>query len=313
MLDPNSPQVQSIWNLFLWSLGIGTAIFVLVAGLIAAAIVRSRRQNTPGEPRQIAGNTRLEITWTALPALLLVGLFIPTLLIMRDTSAPPPSDPQAEPDIILRGYQWWWRVEYPASGIVSANEIHVPVGQRLLVRLEADDVIHNFWVPDLVPKQYMIPGNPNNVWLEANEPGVYRGVCGEYCGVQHARMQIAVVVHPQDEYDAWLAAQQQTEPTEAAPNAQLVAEGQQLYNELTCVNCHAIGGGEGAPGAGPNLANFGSRLTIGAGTVPNTPEHLTTWIAEPNRIKQGVYMPGYERILTEDQIAALVAYLRSLQ
>jgi cytochrome c oxidase subunit 2 len=303
--------MQTIWDLFIWSLIIGSVIFVLVTGLVIYVAWRYRRRHGQGEPRQVAGNTRLEIGWTIAPALLLAGLFIPTVIVMRTTNPPPSGELQQQPDVVVTGYQWWWRVAYPQAGVVSANEVHIPVGKQVLVRLEAADVIHDFWVPDLAPKHDMIPGNPNNIWLQADKPGIYRGVCAEYCGVQHAKMEIYVVAQPQAEFDAWLAQQQQV--IDPAPTAGLAAQGAQLYHDLTCVNCHAVGGPVGAVGAGPNLAGLGSRLTLGAGAIPNTPENLALWIANPEAVKPGVYMPGYARSLTDEQIRALVAYLETLK
>ncbi len=307
MLDPNSPQAQSIWNLFMWSLAIGTGIFALVTGLVLYVVWRYRHRQGQSEPRQLTGNTRLEVGWTVAPMLLLIAIFVPTLMVMRAV------DPEAtrEPDIILTGYQWWWKVEYPQSGIETANEIHIPVGKQILVRLEANDVIHNFWVPELAPKKDMIPGHhTNTLWLAADTPGVYRGVCAEFCGVQHAKMEIYVIAHPQNEFDGWLAQQQQIDP---APTIGVAAEGAQLYHDLACVNCHATAGAHGAVGVGPNLTHLGSRLTLGAGAIPNTPENLARWIANPEEIKPGVYMPGYGRTLSREDLQALVAYLETLK
>ncbi len=307
MLDPNSPQVHAIWSLFLWSLAIGAAIFVLVSGLVLYTAWQYRGRPGQGEPRQRTGNTRLEIAWTVAPTLLLFGMFVPTILVMR--AVDPPT--QRSPDIIVTGYQWWWKVEYPQSGIVTANEIRIPVGKQVLVRLEANEVIHNFWVPELAPKKDMIPGvHTNTIWLAADTPGIYHGACAEYCGVQHAWMRILVIAEPQADFEAWQQAQLQLPPP---PTAAAALRGAELYHDLTCVNCHAIGDAGGAIGVGPNLTHLGSRQTLGAGVIENTPENLARWIANPEAIKPGVYMPGYGRTLSEADLQALVAYLETLK
>ncbi len=304
MFNPNSPQAKAMVDLFWLSMAIGGAIFALVAGLVLYVVIRFRQRGDQAEPRQVSGNTKLEISWTVAPIVLLAGLFIVTIVGMRFV------DPEADrpPDIVVTGYQWWWKVEYPQTGIVTANEIHIPVGKQILVRLEANDVIHSFWVPELAPKRDMVPGvHTNTIWMAANEPGIYRGWCTEFCGVQHAKMRILVVAQPQAEFDAWL--QQMQRP--ASVPAGLPALGAELFRELTCVNCHAVTGGSGAAGAGPNLAHFGSRRTNGAGVLPNTPENLAQWILNPSAVKPGVYMPGYE--LSQEELIALVAYLETLQ
>lgn len=303
MLDPNSPQAQSIANLFNWSIVLGTAIFALVTGLVLYVLWRYRSRGGTEEPRQYPGNRRLEIAWTIAPALIVAGLFGWQLDVMRETD--PPAD--RPPDIIVTGYSWWWRVEYPQAGFVTANEIHIPVGKQVLFQLKAADVIHNFWVPDLGPKRDMIPGHPENtVWLAADRPGVYSGACSEYCGLQHAWMRIRVVAQPQAEYDAWVRQQQ----TVAVPTGAEAARGAEVFQGLTCVNCHAIMGISSAQ-AGPDLSHVGSRATLGAGIIENTPENLSRWIADPHDIKSGVQMPGYQ--LSDADLRALVAYLGSLK
>ncbi len=304
-LNPNSPQAQTIWDLLVWSLAVGGIIFAIVAGLVMYAAARYRaREGQSEEPRQVFGNQRLEIAWTAAPALLLAGIAVVTVTAMRVID-PPAKQP---PDIVVTGYQWWWRVEYSQSGVVTANEIHIPVDKQVLARLEAADVIHSFWVPELAPKRDMIPGDhTNTIWLAANKPGIYRGACAEFCGVQHAWMRMLVVAETQAEFDAWQQQQLQIPPAPAQP----ALEGARLFRELTCVNCHAVGGATGAAGVGPDLTHLGSRLTLGAGVLENTPDNLAAWIVEPGAFKPGVYMPGYQ--LSEAELRALVVYLETLQ
>ena len=303
--NPASPQAASINNLFVLSLIISAVIFVLVAGLVLYIAFRYRQRAGASEPRQVAGHTRLEIAWTIAPAVLLVAVFIPALTTMFAID-PPVGDQQ--PDLIVTGYQWWWEVRYPNSGVVTANEIHIPVGQRLLFRLEATDVIHSFWVPRLGPKRDMTPGHPTYLWLQADAPGTYQGACSEYCGDQHAWMRIRVIAQPQAEFDSWQRQQQQAT---TAPTGEPALRGAQLFQQLTCVNCHAIAGTAADARAGPNLTHLAGRQTLAAGRLENTPENLAAWIADPHSFKPGVLMPGYQ--LSESDLRALVAYLESLR
>ncbi len=177
--NPSSPQAQSISNLFVWNLVIAGIIFALILGLVIYIAIRYRGRPGVGEPPQVFGHSRLEITWTISPAVVLLVMFGFMIASMR-TADPPVGD--QPPDLVVTGWQWWWQVQYPASSVVTANEIHIPVGKRLLVRIEGGDVIHDFWVPQLGPKRDMVPGHPNHLWLEADAPGTYLGACAEYCG-----------------------------------------------------------------------------------------------------------------------------------
>ncbi len=305
MFNPNSSQARAIADLFFWSMVIGGLIFVLVTGLVLYAAWRYRGRPRDGEPYQNPGNRKLEIAWTIAPTLLLAVLFIFTLSGMRTIDSPPGDQ---QPDVVVTGYSWWWRVDYPKAGFTTANEIHIPVGQQILFQLKAGDVIHSFWVPELGPKKDMIPGHPGNtVWLAADKPGVYQGACAEYCGAEHAWMRIRVIAHPQAEFDAW----QQQQAAAAAPASGELARGAELFQQSTCVNCHAIRGTNANAQAGPDLTHIASRETLGAGVITNTPENLGQWILNPHEIKPGVQMPGYNYSTAE--LRALVAYLGSLK
>ncbi len=306
MFSPNSPQAQAIADLFIWSLIISGIIFAIVAGLVLYIIVRFRGRPAAAVPQQVAGHTRLEVAWTVAPALILVVMFGYTVHTMR--VADPPVD--RAPDIVITGRQWWWDVRYPSAGVVTANEIHIPTGRRILLQLDSADVIHSFWLPDLGPKRDTIPGQTNFLWISADQPGVYGGACAEYCGTQHAWMRIRVIAQPPAEFDAWQQQQRQPPATPADGDA---ARGAQIYQQLTCVNCHTLGDTPGQPNAGPNLTHLASRQTLGAGVIENTPGNLARWIARPGEFKPGVFMPGYEQTLTDDDLRALVAYLGSLR
>jgi cytochrome c oxidase subunit II len=303
--NPDSPQAQAIANLFVGSLVIAGFIFAIVTGLVFYNVYRYRSRPGMGEPRQVAGHLRLEIAWTILPALLLVGMFGWAVGTMR-AADPPIGDRQ--PDLVVTGLQWWWHVEYPQSGVVTANEIHIPVGQRLLVRLESADVIHDFWVPQLGPKRDAVPGHPNHIWIEADTPGTYLGACAEYCGEQHAWMRLRVIAQPQAEFDAW---QQQQRQAPAAPTGGDAAAGALVFQQHTCVNCHTISGTGARADAGPDLSHVASRQTLGAGVLANTPDNLIRWLADPQAVKPGNHMPSLR--LTEADLRALVAYLETLR
>ncbi len=293
--------------LFTLLMVLAAAVVVLVAGLLAYSLARARRAGA-GPPRQDFGNRRLEIAWTAVPALVVGILFLLTLVIMRTTPTPGTDLPDGRPpDIVVVGHQWWWEIAYPQAGVVTANVLHLPAGRRVLVQLTSDDVQHDFWVPELGQKMDMYPGKTNYIWLEAEEPGLYRGVCAEFCGAQHAWMRILAVAQPEADFERWVA-EQRTPPQ---PLAEPLAErGRAVYAARTCGSCHAIAGvstGE----AGPDLTHFGSRPTISAGVLVNTPENLARYLANPQAVKPGIYMPNFR--LSDEEIAALVAYLEGLR
>jgi cytochrome c oxidase subunit II len=202
------------------------------------------------------------------------------------------------------GHQWWWEYEYPDLGIVTANELHVPVGRPVRLELESADVVHNFWIPQFGWKKDNTPNHVTPMNVVVDEPGVFDGACTEFCGTQHAWMRIRAVASPPEQFEAWVARNQQPAPG-AAPR------GQQVFQQHTCVNCHAIQGVGGAR-VGPDLSHFGSRTTIGAGVLENTPENLRAWLIDPQRSKPGALMPGYVD-LPDDDLRALVDYLEGLK
>jgi cytochrome c oxidase subunit 2 len=297
VFNPSSPEAQSIVNLFVLTLFIAAVIFILVAGLVLIASFRFRSRPGEDEPRQIFGNRKLEIAWTVGPALLLIVLFVLTIKTM--SASDPPILPGQQPDLVITAHQWWWEVHYPKSGVITANEIHIPAGQKLLFRVESADVIHDFWVPELGRKIDAIPGHPNQVWLEANTPGTYLGTCAEYCGAEHAWMRIRVIAQPQADFETW---QQQQLQLPKIPTSGAAAEGEKLYTQKTCIVCHAAG-------IGPDLTHLGDRETIGAGVLTNTPANLAKWLKNPQAVKPGSYMPNFN--LTDTEVQALVAYLEA--
>ncbi|MCA1723482.1 MAG: cytochrome c oxidase subunit II, partial [Thermomicrobia bacterium] len=301
--NPISPQELDISNLFVGILIVGAVIFALVTGLVLYIMVRYRHRGGTEEPYQEFGRPRLEIAWTIAPAVLLVVILGFTIKTMAAVSPGPGDHP---PDLIVTGYQWWWGIQYPAAGIVTANEVHLPVGKRMLLQLEGGDVIHDFWVPQLGRKMDMIPGHTNWLWVEPTQTGTFLGACAEYCGAEHAWMRIRVIVQSQADFDAWQRQQAQAAIT---PNGGDAAQGAMLFQQMTCASCHAVTETAASVKVGPNLTHFGSRDTIAAGVLDNTPENLTKWIKNPFAVKPGNHMPNLQ--LTDTQIRDLVAYLEA--
>jgi cytochrome c oxidase subunit 2 len=304
-LDPQSPQARAIYDLGIVSTIIFVLIFVAVTGAIAYAIFRFRGREGEPDPKQFAGSERVEIIWTAIPFLIVIFLFVLTLRGMNRADPPP----APSPDLIVTGHQFWWEAEYPPSAAVTANEIHIPVGKPLSVRLDSKDVLHEFWVPELARKMTTVPGQPNHIWLQADKPGVYIGTCSEFCGIQHAWMRILVVAEEPSKFEEWERAQLQPAQAGTSDGA---SKGLALFQTSTCINCHAIRGVTGADArVAPDLTHVASRRQIGAGILENTSANMRLWLKNPQHIKPGALMPDFN--LTDQQLDELVAYLETLR
>lgn len=311
---PASPEAQSISDLFIIVLVFMAIILAIVTGLVfyvswryrAPGVVVGAGGTAPAvEPPQVFGHRQLEIIWTTIPFLILV--VITGFMVRTMWAVDVPTDLKQKADLEIVGHQWWWEARY-ANGVVVANEIHIPAGRRLLAEVQSFDVIHDFWVPQLARKMDAIPGQPNRVWLQASQPGTYLGFCAEYCGTQHAWMQIRVVAHTEAEYAAW--EKQQQAPAAAATDA-LAARGEKLFRDRTCISCHAVSPMATPPRTAPDLTHFATRATLGAGVLPNTRENLRTWLLQPEVVKPGTLMPNFR--LRPDEADALVAYLETLK
>ena len=300
--DPVTRQGLAITTLFGFELVVSALLFALVLGWLVLALLRFRaRPGDAVEPAQVHGNRRLEVIWTATPTAVLAVVFFFVIQTMRTVDA-------AEPGTLhLRviGHQWWWEYRYPDQGVVTANELHVPVGVPLSVDLESIDVIHSFWVPHFGWMRDAVPGKTNHISVLVDRAGDYAGACTQYCGLEHAWMRIRIVAEPRDAFDTW--AQQQAQPT--MPGG---SRGQQVFLEQTCVSCHAIRGLPAPAEVGPDLTHLGSRQTLGAGVIDNTPANLRRWIRDAQSIKPGVLMPAFQS-LRQDDLDALVEYLESLR
>jgi len=304
-LDPQSPPARVIGGVGVISTIIFVLIFVIVTGAIVYALVRFRGRDGEPDPKQVADNRKVEIIWTTIPFLIVAFLFGLTIHAMNLADPPPPP----LPDLIVTGHQFWWQANYPASGVVIANEIHIPAGKPLSVRLDSKDVLHEFWVPKLNRKLTTVPGQNNHLWLQADKPGEYLGTCSEFCGMQHAWMRIVVVAEEPAKFEEWQQAQLQPSQT---PKSDAAVKGRALFQTSTCINCHAIRGVTGADaGVAPDLTHVASRKQLGAGILENTSANMRLWLKSPQHIKPGALMPDFT--LTDEQLDQLAEYLSSLR
>ena len=302
---------DEVRTLALFVLAITGVIFVIVGGLLAYGVVRFRRR--PGddgrEPPQVYGSNPIEFAWTTVPVIIVFVLILITARTIYTVQAAP--RPPGAIDVRVIGHQWWWEFQYPDLGIVTANELHVPLSDPqhptpTFLELESADVAHSFWVPRLAGKTDLIPNKKNSMWIDPREPGTYLGQCAEYCGTEHALMLLRVVVQPRDEWERWVAAQQQPAAQDAA-----VARGRAVFESTACINCHTVRGTVATGRFGPDLTHLMSRATLGAGVALNTPEHLKIWVHDPAVMKPGALMPAMN--LAENDLDDLVAYMATLR
>jgi cytochrome c oxidase subunit 2 len=305
IISGDSPQAAAVLDVFTIVLTIAAVIFLIVLGVVITNIIRFRRSKRPGEPRQDFGNPKLEIIWTVVPALLLIGVFIVTVRAMHNIE-PPPRD--HKPDLTVTANQWWWKAQYPGTNVVVADEIHMPVNELWLIRVLSSDVVHDFWIPNLGPKVDAVPNHPNFVWLKPTDTGSFGGMCAEYCGAEHAWMRFTVVVQSREDYNAWLEHQEQyaAEPTD--PDA---VSGMRLFMSKTCSNCHAVRGTLAKGDIGPDLTHLASRGRIAGGVLSTSHEDLIKFVGNPQSIKPGCNMPDLG--LSPEEVRHIVAYLESLK
>jgi cytochrome c oxidase subunit II len=308
-LDPRSPAAAALADLWWLMFWLAMAVFGVVMGLALFAVYRSRRRQ-PDDPEPfVTRHSFLLIAGVIVPAIILLVLLVATARVGRALWTPPATEMLT---VEVIGRQWWWEVRYPDHGVVTANEIHIPMEEPIQFRFTSGDVIHSFWVPQLHGKIDLMDGKTTTLHLTEPEPGIYRGQCAEFCGLQHALMALFVVVQPAEEFDAWIEQQQQPA---VDPDELLLRQGQGIFFGAECAHCHRIQGVTPelvATGMiGPDLTHLASRQTLAAGTVDNTEENLARWILDPHSIKPGVHMPPTP--LTEVELEALLAYLMSLE
>ncbi len=294
------PPADAIGTLSLIVGAIAAAIFIGVEGALVFAIWRYRAsRHTAGEPATFERNRRLEIAWTAAPALILAAIFALALGTMAEINGAGVAPAMR---IAATGHQWWWEFSY--DGVKTANELHIPVDTPIDLELTSADVIHSFWVPELGPKMDMLPGVTNHLRLFARRVGSYDGQCAEFCGIEHAWMRIRVVAQTRTDFDQWLRGQVPPAPTQDG-------NGERVFLSNICVNCHTVRGTSAAGTAGPDLTHVGARATIGAGVLPNDVARMRAWLADPQRYKPGALMPSVP--LSAADLDALAAYLVSLR
>ena len=324
VLAPASPDNDRINTLF-WAMTIvGSAVWLVVT-VVALWAALSRRRGAsdtvivPGTaefaeaPPELSEErsrrtTRIISGAVAVTVLILLGFLVYDFGVGRALAAHPARALTVE----MVGHQWWWEVHYvdpsPSKSVVDANELHIPAGEPVQVKLRSMDVIHSFWVPNLIGKRDLIPGYTSSLFLNADRPGVYRAQCAEFCGHQHAKMALTVVVHPRDEFYGWLEQQRAPAPE---PSDSMTTAGRNVFLSAPCARCHAITGTPAFGTVGPDLTHLASRRTIGAGTLANTKGNLAGWIVDPQSIKPGVRMPSNQ--LEAQDLQALLAYLESLR
>jgi len=300
-VTPQTPQARSITFLFWIVIAVSGVILFGVLGALVLFIIRYRARPGAAEPRPIYGNMRLELWWTAIPFVLLVGVYAFMVGEVRSET----TIASNALDITVIGHQWWWEYRYP-DNVVAANELHVPVGRQVRLTLQSADVVHTFWVPDLAGKEQTIPGQ-NNIWtFTAEKAGDYDGACSEYCGTQHGWMRLKVIADQPADFDRWLAAQRQ--PLASLPSSD--SDAVKLFNDNACGGCHTVNGMSNGRVA-PDLTHIGSRTTIGAGVLANTPENMTRWMANPQEFKPGSLMPNFH--FTQEQARQMAALLEDLK
>ncbi len=317
-LDPAGAGGAAIATLWWVMFALGTLVFIGVMVATLLAVFRHRGDGPPageqtfGDRLDVARDSRAaRAVGVSVVATVVILLVTFSLSIVTSRANARLATEGAE-EIEIVGVQWWWEVRYldslPSRVVRTANELHLPAGRSVRLKLRTRDVIHSFWAPNLHGKMDLMPGRENVLWVRAEEPGTYRAQCAEFCGVQHTRMAMAVVIHPAAEYDVWLAALR--EPARPATDS-LARVGEALIQQLPCATCHMVRGTAALAQVGPDLTHFARRLTIAAGTMPNTKATLTAWLADPQGVKPGNHMPNVA--LDPEQLQALVAYLSGLR
>jgi cytochrome c oxidase subunit II len=311
IFSPVSTPAQSIYGLSLFVLAITAAVFVLVFGLLAYAVItfRERPRDDKSEPPQVYGSSQVETAWTVIPVLIVLVLFLATVRVIANVQEA--AKPYDALEVTVIGHQFWWEYRYPGFDVVTANELHVPVSDPAhptptSLTLLSVDTDHSFWVPRLAGKTDLIPNHPNSMWIDPHETGVYLGQCAQYCGVQHAKMLLRVYVQTRADFDRWI--EQQRQP---AVDSDAVSKGKVVFETSPCLVCHRVSGIAGNGQFGPDLTHLMSRDTFASGAALNTPENLRKWVQDPNSIKRGALMPAFE--LSDRQIDELTAYLETLR
>ena len=314
IFDPAATPARSIFSLSMLVLSVTLAIFLIVGGLLFYAMVRFRHRSgdSEHEPAQIYGSNQIELSWTVIPILIVVMLFLSTTRVILETEAAP--RPASAVDVTVIGHQFWWEYRYPKLGVVTANELHIPISDPknptpTYLEMSSADTDHSFWVPRLAGKTDLIPNRINTMWIDPPQAGLYLGQCAQYCGAQHAKMLLRVYAQTPADFAAWVKQQQQPARDDLSGNA-LAGEGRMVFLHNACINCHTVSGTAATGRFGPDLTHLASRDTIASGPVQNTPVNLRQWIADPNVMKPGSLMPSMH--LNDHELDAITAYLDTL-
>ena len=311
IFEPHSTPAESIRHLSYFVLVVTGLIFLVVFILLTYVIVKFRNKTLADgrEPAQVYGSTQIELAWTVIPILIVVVLFLATARVIH--AIQDARKPATAVEVTAIGHQFWWEFRYPALGIVTANELHVPVSDPAnptptFLKLLSADTDHSFWVPQLAGKTDLIPNRVNETWLDPQQTGIYFGQCAQYCGTQHAKMLLRVSVDSPEEFAAWVKAQKQP-----AKQDEKEIAGRHVFETTACINCHAVGATNATGRFGPDLTHLMSRSTIASGAAENTPENLRLWIQNPDAIKPGSLMPAMK--LSDNDLDALVRYLETFR
>jgi len=308
---PESTPASAIVDLSMLVLSVTGVIFVVVASLLVYAIVKFRATaaNADREPAQVYGSTQIELAWTIVPVLIVLVLFAATARVIHAIQDAP--QPPTAVEVTVIGHQFWWEYRYPALGVVTANELHMPVSdpsrpRPTFLTLLSADTDHSFWIPQLAGKTDLIPNRVNRLWMDPRRVGIFLGQCAQYCGVQHAKMLQRVSVDTPDEFDAWVRAQQAP-----AIEDESAIDGRRIFETTACINCHTVRGTVANGRFGPDLTHLMSRATIASGAAQNTPENLRIWLKDPDAIKPASLMPAMKP--SDAELDALVRYMQSLR
>ncbi len=333
IFSPHSTPAREVHSLSLFVLAITGLIFAGVSILLVYALVKFRaRPNDTTEPPQVFGSVQIELSWTIIPILIIVVLFLTTARVLFSVQDAP--EPATALDVTVVGHQFWWEFRYPKYNVVSANELHVPLSSQAhprptFMKLTSADVMHSFWVPELAGKTDLLPNRVNQMWIDPQKPGMYEGQCAQFCGAQHAKMLLRVYVDTPEQFQAWIANQQRQQaelspagpmlvsatgaPANAAPAPDAInaRNGQRVFEQQACISCHTVAGTVANGRYGPDLTHLMSRDTLAAGAMMNTPANLKQWIADPNAFKPGCLMPAMH--LSDTQNQQITAYLLTLK
>jgi cytochrome c oxidase subunit 2 len=310
-LRPQSDVAREIDTLFRGIFWLAMGVLVIVEGVLLLVIFRFRERPGAEPPKPVHGHVLLEVGWTLAPALILIVIGVPTMLTLWKIDRPA-VDPDIRVEVI--GHQWWWEFKYPDLGINTANELHLPVGQTVDLRLRSADVMHSFWFPRQAGKRDLVPGRENQLWFTPDSVGVYPGQCAEFCGTSHALMAMRLYVDTAEDFERWVQGQAEEAADAGAlqpPDPAVEAGLEVFFGAGGCISCHRIRGTPAAGILGPDLTHVGSRGTIAAGVLENTPENLALWIKDPHDVKPGNLM--LDMGLSDEQARQVAAYLLSLK